>query len=89
MKILTSLIIADTRLDRAFLVSSFPCKVSLFGLIQERKEHIFCLNYVTVDDCLPQMCQLHRASTLPPADQSAMVGSLWHTVRNTLRYLKL
>lgn len=39
-------------------------------------EHKFSLNYVTLDDCLPLMCQLHRASTLPPADQATMVKAI-------------
>lgn len=41
---------------------------------KEPAEHIFSLNYVVVDDCLPQICQLHRASTLPPSEQNAMVS---------------
>ncbi|KAH3768690.1 hypothetical protein DPMN_169909 [Dreissena polymorpha] len=40
---------------------------------QKEAQHLFELNYVTVEDCLPSLCQLHRASTLPPADQGAMV----------------
>ncbi|XP_060073823.1 protein FAN-like [Ylistrum balloti] len=43
---------------------------------KESVELRFSLNYVTADDCLPQMCQLHRASTLPPADQSAMINAI-------------
>lgn len=50
--------------------------ISPYVFKKGRREHIFCLNYVTVDDCLPQMCQLHRASTLPPADQSAMINAI-------------
>ncbi|KAL3859053.1 hypothetical protein ACJMK2_009289 [Sinanodonta woodiana] len=43
---------------------------------EESREHVFSLNYVNVDDCLPQMCQLLRASTLPPADQNAMINAI-------------
>ncbi|ESO93007.1 hypothetical protein LOTGIDRAFT_162031 [Lottia gigantea] len=39
---------------------------------KERDEYMFLLNYATLDDTLPQMCQLHRASTLQKSDQSAM-----------------
>ena len=35
--------------------------------------HYFPSLYASIDDCIPQMCQLLRASTLLPADQSAMV----------------
>ena len=51
------------------------CDEYISILLQGKATHIFSLNYVITDDCLPQMCQLHRASTLPPADQSAMVGN--------------
>ncbi|XP_045191782.2 protein FAN-like isoform X2 [Mercenaria mercenaria] len=37
---------------------------------------MFSLNYVTIADCLPLICQLHRASTLPPADQNTMIGAI-------------
>ncbi|XP_064610940.1 LOW QUALITY PROTEIN: protein FAN-like [Liolophura sinensis] len=43
---------------------------------KELAQHLFHLNYVTIDDCLPQMCQLHRASTLPLADQTAMINAI-------------
>lgn len=33
----------------------------------------FLLNYAEVDDCLPQILQLMRATTLSTAEQSAMV----------------
>lgn len=35
--------------------------------------YLFELNYAKVEDCLPQICQLHRASTLPAAEQTDMV----------------
>ena len=50
------------------LISSLPMHTQ-----QGEAQHIFSLIYAAVDDCLPQMCQLHRASTLPPTDQQAMV----------------
>ncbi|KAL5021729.1 hypothetical protein ScPMuIL_000884, partial [Solemya velum] len=43
---------------------------------KKRNEYLFSLNYVSAEDCLPQMCQLHRASTLPLADQMAMVNAI-------------
>ncbi|KAJ8303155.1 hypothetical protein KUTeg_019551 [Tegillarca granosa] len=50
--------------------------ISPYVFSREPSEHRFTLNYVAVDDCLPQMCQLHRASTLPPAEQSAMINAI-------------
>ena len=34
---------------------------------------MFSLNYQTVEDCLPLLCQLHRASTLATVEQTTMV----------------
>lgn len=42
-------------------------------VLKEASDYTFQLDYVSVDDCLPQICQLHRASTLPPGEQTAMV----------------
>ncbi|WAR13459.1 FAN-like protein [Mya arenaria] len=53
--------------------------ISPYGFQKGEQSHVFCLNYVTVEDCLPLLCQLHRASTLPPADQNSMGISLMST----------
>lgn len=39
---------------------------------------LFLLNYANVTDCLPQICQLHRASTLPAAEQADMVSIIFY-----------
>lgn len=36
--------------------------------------YLFQLNYAKVEDCLTQICQLQRASTLPAAEQADMVS---------------
>lgn len=38
--------------------------------------YLFELNYAKVEDCLPQICQLHRASSLPAAEQTDMVCNI-------------
>ncbi|CAG9854526.1 unnamed protein product [Phyllotreta striolata] len=40
---------------------------------------LFLLNYANVANCLPQMCQLHRASSLPAAEQSDMIATIVHS----------
>lgn len=35
---------------------------------------LFLLNYANITNCLPQICQLHRASTLPSAEQADMAS---------------
>ncbi|XP_048732353.2 protein FAN-like [Ostrea edulis] len=47
-----------------------------YSFVKEASDYTFQLDYVSVDDCLPQMCQLHRASTLPPGEQTAMINAI-------------
>lgn len=60
--------------------------ISPYVFKKEPSEHIFSLNYVVVDDCLPQICQLHRASTLPPADQGAMINAIVLSRRSRVKF---
>ncbi|XP_060598454.1 protein FAN-like, partial [Ruditapes philippinarum] len=50
--------------------------ISPYVFIKGARAHTFSLNYVTIDDCLPLISQLHRASTLPPADQNTMISAI-------------
>ncbi|KAK6184595.1 hypothetical protein SNE40_007040 [Patella caerulea] len=50
--------------------------IAPFVFRKETAEYIFSLNYATLEDTLPQMCQLQRASTLPKSDQSAMINAI-------------
>ncbi|XP_071092050.1 protein FAN-like [Haliotis cracherodii] len=50
--------------------------IAPFVFRKDSAEHRFSLNYATLDDCLPLFCQLQRASTLPPADQSHMINAI-------------
>ncbi|CAG5129217.1 unnamed protein product, partial [Candidula unifasciata] len=49
-------------------------------------QHLFSLNYAAVDDCLPQMCQLHRASTLHPGDQQAMLNAIMLSRQSRVKF---
>lgn len=40
---------------------------------------LFLLNYANVMNCLPQVCQLHRASSLPAAEQADMIATIVHS----------
>ncbi|KAG8226897.1 hypothetical protein J437_LFUL005656 [Ladona fulva] len=40
------------------------------------KTFLFLLNYVKAHDCLPHLCQLHRASSLPIAEQNSMIAAI-------------
>ncbi|KAI8736726.1 protein FAN [Biomphalaria glabrata] len=60
--------------------------VAPFVFRKEECQHIFSLNYASVDDCLPQMCQLHRASTLPPGDQQAMLNAIMLSRQSRVKF---
>ncbi|XP_023316576.1 protein FAN-like [Trichogramma pretiosum] len=47
--------------------------------IHKITEFKFAFNYAKVDDCLPQILQLIRASTLPIAEQNAMILTIVHS----------
>ncbi|CAG9825349.1 unnamed protein product, partial [Phaedon cochleariae] len=40
---------------------------------------LFLLNYANILNCLPQISQLHRASTLPAAEQADMIATIVHS----------
>lgn len=47
--------------------------IAAYKFKHEKVTFLFLLNYAKVDDCLPQILQLYRASTLPPPEQNSMV----------------
>ncbi|XP_022082216.1 protein FAN-like isoform X2 [Acanthaster planci] len=49
-------------------------------------KHLFSLNYVTPDDVLQMMCQLHRASTLPLADEAGMIAAIVFSYYNRIKF---
>lgn len=53
---------------------------------------LFLLNYANITNCLPQICQLHRASTLPAAEQADMVSNFYclpeTSTRKNMVYIK-
>jgi factor associated with neutral sphingomyelinase activation len=46
---------------------------------KESTNFLFQLNYANIMNCLPQICQLHRASTLPAAEQADMIATIVHS----------
>jgi factor associated with neutral sphingomyelinase activation len=57
-----------------------------FKFIREVKTFIFALKYAKVDDHLPLMCQLQRASTLPPVEQNGMVGAIVYSMQSRTEF---
>lgn len=50
---------------------------------KEAANFLFLLNYANIMNCLPQISQLHRASTLPAAEQADMVSRKIFFARTT------
>ncbi|KAK2150210.1 hypothetical protein LSH36_418g02079 [Paralvinella palmiformis] len=47
---------------------------------------LFSLTYGTLDDCLPLMCQLNRASSLDIGDQTAMINAIVLAKQNKVEF---
>lgn len=45
---------------------------------------LFVLVYAKITNCLPQICQLHRASSLPAAEQADMVSNLFENTQDVM-----
>ncbi|XP_063224918.1 protein FAN-like isoform X2 [Bacillus rossius redtenbacheri] len=51
-----------------------------------KQRFLFLLNYAQVKDCLPQICQLHRASSLPAAEQNSMIAAIVHSRQSRVSF---
>ncbi|XP_015607510.1 protein FAN [Cephus cinctus] len=47
---------------------------------------LFSFNYAKVDECLPHMLQLLRATTLPTAEQNAMIMAIVHSRQSRVSF---
>ncbi|XP_049854679.1 protein FAN-like [Schistocerca gregaria] len=52
----------------------------------EKRQFLFLLNYAKVSDCLLQICQLHRASTLPAAEQNSMIATIVYSRQSRVSF---
>ncbi|XP_050717441.1 protein FAN-like [Eriocheir sinensis] len=57
-----------------------------YKFCREARTHQFQLVYVEVSAVLPQISQLHRASTLPPNDQNTMVQAIVRSRQQRKRF---
>ncbi|CAK1544164.1 unnamed protein product [Leptosia nina] len=55
-----------------------------YKFIYENKDFYFSLDFVSVDECLRQMLQLHRASTLHAPEHNTMIATILHS-----RYMRM
>ncbi|PNF22132.1 hypothetical protein B7P43_G06803 [Cryptotermes secundus] len=57
-----------------------------YSFVAEKHSFLFLLNYAHVADCLPQICQLHRAATLPAAEQNSMIAAIVYSRQNRVSF---
>ncbi|XP_067203387.1 protein FAN isoform X2 [Linepithema humile] len=46
----------------------------------------FCFNYAKIENCLPQILQLHRAASLVTAEQNAMIMAIVHSRQSRVSF---
>ena len=57
-------------------IETMNCNVvGPFKFLRQKGKFVFSLRYCHLDECLPTILQLQRASTLPPVDQNAMIAA--------------
>uniref|UniRef100_T1JHX1 WD repeat-containing protein 55 homolog n=1 Tax=Strigamia maritima TaxID=126957 RepID=T1JHX1_STRMM len=57
-----------------------------YTTIKKTERYLFSLIYGSIDDCIPQICQLHRASTLSAGDQASMIGAIVHSRHSSVKF---
>ncbi|KAJ9595217.1 hypothetical protein L9F63_013478, partial [Diploptera punctata] len=57
-----------------------------YTFVPDKSKFLFLLNYAKATDCLPQICQLHRASTLPAAEQNSMIAAIVYSRQSRVSF---
>ncbi|XP_015523883.2 protein FAN isoform X1 [Neodiprion lecontei] len=57
-----------------------------YKFIHKENHFLFRFNYATIEDCLPQILQLLRATTLPTAEQNAMITAIVHSRQSRVSF---
>lgn len=60
--------------------------VAPFKFVRRSTSIIFSVKFGNVEDHLAQICQLQRASTLPPVDQNGMIAAIVFSRQNRLSF---
>ncbi|PVD20376.1 hypothetical protein C0Q70_18530 [Pomacea canaliculata] len=82
-----------SKIDKILKITSDQCVemkknniIAPFGFKKGLADYFFRLNYATLDDALGPICQIHRASTLPPAEQAAMISVIVLSRRSRVKF---
>ncbi|XP_072766799.1 protein FAN isoform X2 [Anoplolepis gracilipes] len=57
-----------------------------YRFIHQNTMFYFCFNYAKIEDCLPQILQLHRAASLATAEQNAMIMAIVHSRQSRVSF---
>ncbi|XP_008547834.1 protein FAN [Microplitis demolitor] len=57
-----------------------------YKFIHKKVNFLLSFNYANPDDCLPHIMQLLRASTLPTAEQNAMIMTIVHSRQSRFKF---
>ncbi|XP_044751109.1 protein FAN-like [Coccinella septempunctata] len=60
-------------------IEMFECNIIAPYIYKGSANFLFILKYGNIINCLPQICQLHRASSLPAAEQIDMIATIVHS----------
>ncbi|KAL0274091.1 UNVERIFIED_CONTAM: hypothetical protein PYX00_006608 [Menopon gallinae] len=60
--------------------------IAPYNFKHEKTKFLFLLNYAKIDNCLPQILQLYRASTLLPPEQNSMIAAIAFSRQSRLQF---
>lgn len=60
--------------------------IAPYKFVNQPQTFIFHFEYVKVEDYLPQFAQLHRASSLPVAEQNSMIATIVFSRHNRVKF---
>ncbi|XP_035898589.1 protein FAN-like [Anopheles stephensi] len=64
-------------------------RIQPYRFVQKECAFLFHFHYAKLDECLQQICQLYRASTLPSYEQNSMIATIVYSRHSRVKFNKL
>ncbi|XP_050076251.1 protein FAN-like [Anopheles maculipalpis] len=61
-------------------------RIQPYRFVQKECTFLFYFHYAKLDECLQQICQLYRASTLPSYEQNSMIATIVYSRHSRVRF---
>uniref|UniRef100_A0A182ML46 WD repeat-containing protein 55 homolog n=1 Tax=Anopheles culicifacies TaxID=139723 RepID=A0A182ML46_9DIPT len=61
-------------------------QIQPYRFVQKECTFLFCFHYAKLDECLQQICQLYRASTLPSYEQNSMIATIVYSRHSRVKF---